>query len=356
MSGERSTPGCTNFRPERSGRVAAAIALACVALLTIPVAARAGEDVRSEALKTYIHGITDEIAQSRIGPEGVPALIELLADPAFPRRDNVVAYLGWLGEANAADALLEYLRRPPADLTVPEEDRAILLAPQSLGQIAGRGHRRALAALLAMTAEGSNGGLLAVAAAKGPRPSALRDDLLEMAMRGLAFSGAPEAQQRLQDLANGLVRPRPAGEGRDLRPSAERALGLMDGVEAAPSGQLPSASLGATQAPEAAAASARTSEPTPLDFDSNHSDVQRSLLTYANHPAVTNPMDNSRLDTILADFSLRQGKADFAEDVACCAGLARSGNAQTVGSLNDGLDVIDDNTSWCRSSTTRWPG
>lgn len=345
MSQERSSVPCRNSCQRRGGLVAAVVGTLCVAVLMMPVIARAdGKDVRSEALKTYIHGITDEIAHSLIGPEGVPALIELLADPTFPRRDNVVAYLGWLGDEAAADALLSYLRRPGVDLAVPAEDRAILLAPQSLGQIAGRGHRRALAALLDMTAEGANGGLLAVAAARGLRPSALRDDLLEAAMRGLAYSGSPEAQQRLQDLANGRVRPRSVGEGRDLRPSAESALDRMGGVTPAGAGQLASAVVGGDVAATAPAAPASPEDPILFDFDSNHTDVQKSLLTYANHPAVSNKMNNNRLDKILADFSLRQGKADFDEDVACCAGVGRSGSAQSFGSVNDGLDTIDNAT------------
>jgi len=349
MSQETSTClPCRHSKPSHSLAGVWIVVALCVAVLAMPVMAQpTGEDVRSEALKTYIHGITDEIAQSRIGPRGVPALLELLRDPAFPRRDNVVAHLGWLGEAGAADALLAYLRRPPADVTLPEEDRALLLAPQSLGQIAGRGHRRALSALLDMTADASNGGLLAAAAAHGSRPSALRDDLLEMALRGLALSGTDEARQRLQALANGHVRPTARGQGRDLRQAADRALGLMDGAGSGTAAAGPSGSPvdgvdeAFTPAPLTSGAS------TPFEeqaFDSSHSNVQQSLLTYANHPAVTNPMTDSRLDTILDDFSLRQGKADFAEDVACCAGVARSGSAETFGSLSDGLDMIDDNT------------
>src|SRR5262245_15186520 len=58
-----------------------------VALLTIgppivaqPLAAQRGslEAVRAQALHTYYHGITAEIATQRIGVEGVPALLQLL--------------------------------------------------------------------------------------------------------------------------------------------------------------------------------------------------------------------------------------------------------------------------------------
>ena len=81
----------------------------------------------------------------------------------------------------------------------------------------------------------------------------------------------------------------------------------------------------------------------------NEVDVVRSLL-------LVNPVVGASMSVKWAagghitgsplpvDFSLRQGKADFAEDVACCAGLARSGSALNFGSSGDGLDSIDDNT------------
>ena len=97
------------------------------------------ESVRSQALYTYYHGITAELARERIGVEGVPALLRLLADPTFPRRDNVVAFLGYLGGGETTDGLLRFLSSPPVSLAVPEEDRALLLSPQSLGHIASRG-------------------------------------------------------------------------------------------------------------------------------------------------------------------------------------------------------------------------
>ena len=76
-------------------------------------------------------------------------------------------------------------------------------------------------------------------------------------------------------------------------------------------------------------------------LDPNHAGVNDSRITYANHVAVTNPMTDSQLDDRLASVSLRMGKSDFASDVACCAGISRSGIANTFGSIGDGLDIID---------------
>src|SRR5206468_11612722 len=130
------------------------------------------------SLATYIHGMTEEIARAEIGTEGLPVVRRLLAQRDFPRRDNLAAFLDVLGGAEDRDALLALLRTPPASAAIPEEERALLLAPQALGRMAGRGDRGALGALLAMTAHHSQGGLLRRTAAAAPSPASFRDDLL----------------------------------------------------------------------------------------------------------------------------------------------------------------------------------
>jgi hypothetical protein len=97
------------------------------------------ERVRQAALVTHIHGITQEIAEREIGPEGVPVLLELLRDPDFPRRDNVVAFLVYLAPDGKAPALVDFLENPPGDRSRPEEYRATLMVPEALGRIAARG-------------------------------------------------------------------------------------------------------------------------------------------------------------------------------------------------------------------------
>jgi len=95
--------------------------------------------VRQAALYTYVHGMTQEIADREVGPEGVPYLVELLRDPEFPRRDNVVAFLIFLGYDSESQKLADLFYDPPADVNTPEEYRARLMVPQALGSIAGRG-------------------------------------------------------------------------------------------------------------------------------------------------------------------------------------------------------------------------
>src|SRR5688500_5964664 len=162
-----------------------------------------------------------EIAEREVGAAGVPALLALLGDPSFPRRDNVVAFLAYLGDDSATDALLGHLRRPPASVHVPVEDRSLLLTPHALGHLAARGHGRAHQALLDMTAHGGNGGVLADTAARSWQPAALRDDLLESAIAALADAGTPAAAKRLEEIA--AARVVPAYDGSDLRAVARTA-------------------------------------------------------------------------------------------------------------------------------------
>ena len=76
-------------------------------------------------------------------------------------------------------------------------------------------------------------------------------------------------------------------------------------------------------------------------FDNTHTTAKKAPLSYANHPAVPNPMTNVQFDNVMKAASLHLGRADFSADVACCAGMQRTGNAGVVGTLTDGLDSID---------------
>lgn len=308
-----------------------------VLLATAPLARADDAKVRAAAMRTYIHGMTSDIAASEVGPEGVPALLELLSDPDFPRRDNVVAFLGFLGGDEATDGLLALLAHPPANVHRPAEDRSLLHAPQALGQVASRGGSRALSALLDMTADGSAGGALADAASYGSHPAALRDDLFEAALRGLAWSGSPVSRARLDEIAEG--RGGPASE-RNLAPAAGRAIGLFHALHGPPT-SAPGRPVGPSPSSGA-----------PLDGDSGavapaldpESMVHDTGLDYANHVNVTSPMTDARLDELLAEGSLRVGTQGFSSDVSCCVTFSRLGSAQLFGTYSDGLDVIENST------------
>jgi len=285
--------------------------------------------VRAAAEATYIHGMTEEIALAEVGPEGLPVLRQLLGAPDFPRRDNVVAFMAFLGGAPETDELIRFLESPPASLEIPEEDRAFVLTPQVLGQIAFHGDRGALGTLLKMTDPGSADGLLTRAASHGRDPDRLRTDLLEAAMRGLAFSGAPEAVARLENLGRAAAP--------HARSAAGRALDLYEVLregEASRDGNLDGA-------PGSAQSDIGTDN-ADWGFLDSQSVVHDTGLTYANHVALTDPMTDVRLDEVLGMASLRAGRGDDPDDVACCITVSRSGSARQFGTMNDGLDVIDD--------------
>lgn len=281
--------------------------------------------VRRASLETYVHGMTDAIARREVGAQGVPELLALLGDPTFPRRDNVVAFLAYLGGPEATPALLSLLEAPPAPPEDPAEDRALLVAPEALGRIAGRGDPAALAALMAMTAHDHRGGALDAAARRGAYPLAMRDDLIEASLRGLAVSGTQEARTRLEAVARRAVVPAP--DGHLLDAAAERELRL----HAAP-------------ADGSSLTSATTESFAAASVDDAATRSHASGLTYANHVSVPTPVSDTYVDAILDKASRRAATGDFAEDVACCIRLQRSGAGKTFGAAGDGLDVIDDGT------------
>ncbi len=149
--------------------------------------------VREAMLRVYVHGADDSLARQVLSLEDLPALRALLKEPDFPRRDNIVAFLAHLDSGSSSQDLLDFLTDPPAPIEIPEEDRALLLAPQALGRIAARGDRVVLDLLLGMSDPRTSSSALSRAAAHSHEPDSYHADLLEMAFRGLAFSRDPPA-------------------------------------------------------------------------------------------------------------------------------------------------------------------
>jgi hypothetical protein len=300
------------------------------------------------ALETYVHGVTAEIAAERVGAAGVPVLHQLLSDPSFPRRDNVVAFLTYLGDNDSARALHGFLRNPPASPQRPEEDRALLLAPHALGEIAARGYSMALRVLLVSTRNGAKGGVLNAAATRPGAPPSMRDDLLEMAVRGLGKSKRKAAGERLRAIADGRAVPAPGG--RRLGKTARAA--LADIAAARSRSQRPdSTPHDRRQRPKPAAAPALGLDAHPHDLpaagggaDVDNVMMHDSGLDYVNHAGHNNPMTNAHLDLILADATVRFGRADYGSDISCCVRFHREGTGGTFGAPGDGLDIVDTDT------------
>ena len=306
-------------------------------------------------MRLYIHGVTEELAHQILEPDDIPLLESLLMEPGFPRRDNVMAFLAQIDRGSeSARAILAFLAEPPQDPSIPEEDRALLAAPQVLGFIASRGDQVAFDALMTMTADRGErrDEILSRAAARADDPPSYRADLLEMALRGLAYAGSHRALGRLRDIERGTI---DLGTNRSLAPAARRALDLFHErarpsrpAAAAPTPQGTSVPGAGSAQQTGGSSSGRSADALP-PASPGDSDILDSMprahelaITYANHVDHNDPMTNARLDQVLRGSSLRAGRLDYAEDVSCCISLERSGAALTWGAPGDGLDIIDD--------------
>jgi hypothetical protein len=255
--------------------------------------------VRNAVDQVYFHGINEEIAIREVGPEGLPALLEMLADPDCERRDNVVAFLTYLGGDQAVPGLMRLIEFPPADPDRPEEDRSLLLAPGALGRIAARGSVAALGALRRITDAQTGAGPVGRAVDRGAYRPAIGRDIVERSLAGLA-----SVEPRIEEQP-------PAGEGSTL--SEIGHVGEGGGPSNDPAVQLIDTYLRGHHAG----------------------------LTYANHVDTPNPMNDATLDQALASASATAGIENFSDDLACCITVGRSGTAMTFGSPDDGLDVVD---------------
>lgn len=269
------------------------------------------ERVHRAALVTYIHGMTEEIARSEVREEGLPALHALLRDPAFPRRDNVVAFLAYLGDASSVRPLLDLLASPPASLAAPAEERAVLLVPEALGRMAGRGNQEALQALLGWTDPRADARTSKSLRGIGPR---LEKGVREEAVRALAFTGSATARRRLRSLAANTSAPVAARTLRLYDQLREKRVPVGPGESRQPS----------------------SIDPAPR--------FQSAALTWTNHVSVTSIMLPGYLDYVAADAIRRIGTSDYPGDSACCFTVHREGEGGTFGDYEDSLAWIDDET------------
>jgi hypothetical protein len=308
--------------------VAGLCLLLAVVVAPADTPAPADATLREAAGGIYVHGMSHEIAVSKIGEAGVPDLLRLLWEPGFEHRDNVVAFLGFLGGEETVDELLRFLSEQPFPLAEPAEDRALLLIPEMLGRLASRGAwATAVPALLELT----------------ENETETRRDLVEMAIRGLMFSGRPEARARLVDLAERRISPL---DEFDQVPTARACLEWMDAtVEQGAASQTTTGRAAAPVFAEGAFSQTieteAPSDPAPTVFDQSPTAHQLSI-DYANHAALSpaQRMTDGRLDDVFHEATHLIGEMDFAEDLICCATLSRAGMGGTFGQPGDGLDII----------------
>ena len=189
-----------------------------------------------------------------------------------------------------------------------------------------------------MTAGVAAGSPLARAAARGPRPAALHDDLLEMALRVLAHANDARATARLRSIERGALRP--AVSGRDLRSAAGSALDLLETLDGRSSpDRSPGARIdGADPTPDqaedrsGAEAGARVGRSLVRRRRRRHPCQRRPVPPHLRQPSRRHhPMTGRLARRDPGQCVARMGRTDFAGDVACCAGFARSGDAKSFG-------------------------
>ncbi|ANM30776.1 hypothetical protein ABI59_16120 [Acidobacteria bacterium Mor1] len=306
----------------------------------------------------YIHGVDDGFAarmREKLGPRMAPVLRELLHDPQFPHRDQIVAFLAYQPGIDITGDMLALLAEPRGPWSVPEEERAMIMAPWALGNAARLGNERAERALLDLTDPELGPGQMRGAVLQSSDPRRATQVLFDAALSGLAYAGSDLARDTLIDYAQDRMHF--PGTGASASPAAMTALELMDDVTAwyggTPRSGASAASDGNDPAPTAGNGSDEAGHLDVLPGDEGGVSIDAfdtqsretdNALTYSNHVNVASPMGNSRLDQVLDDANLRAGRADSGSDVACCITLSRQGNANSWGSPTDGLDVITNNS------------
>jgi HEAT repeat protein len=178
----------------------------------------------------HFNGIDYSLAHA-LGPEAVPYLLELLADPG--EREfwvNIIVTLGFIEDPAALPALVTFLEGAAGEVDI-YTFRALLSVKYAIGCIAGAGDSPALQYLLgwaddpdsppvAWSYQNKNG----------------RELLYERSLMALAVSGRPEAKARLTQLKQSLqARINQSGASAPRDQAREQVLdtafGLMDRIE-----------------------------------------------------------------------------------------------------------------------------
>lgn len=159
-------------------------------------------DIKEFVHQIFIHGVPYEEAV-KYGPEVVPTLLAMLADPADEQQwPNIVVVLGMLGDDRAVDPMIAFIGKDAEGALSDAHYRAKTNAVMSMGYLINKtGNAKALAYLKESVdtkawAERKVGWTSPYHAATSERD--LR--LTKMAILGLALSGHPAAAETLRSL------------------------------------------------------------------------------------------------------------------------------------------------------------
>jgi uncharacterized repeat protein (TIGR01451 family) len=301
--------------PETAGRLQSAPARADIVSAADlgfigPAAPLTAEEVLPFVKTLHIHGIPYEPAR-QFGPEAVPLLLKLLADPAEALyTTNVVVTLGFIGHPSARQPLLDYLTQTRGQVSL-DQFRALRAVPFALSQLAHQGDGFALAFLIQASEQRYWQDQPLPWTFNGQPPA---QELYQQTLLGLGLSGLPQAQTRLQEIA---------GRG-NLSAQAEHEVlqqalalnqqvqqqGMAPVVSPDPNTIVPSQSQRQALGPQAA------------DTNAN-SHLQ--TFTIARYTSLSTPT-NAQVDTFLTEASRIMQTIDSGSDVGCCVALQRNGS------------------------------
>jgi uncharacterized repeat protein (TIGR01451 family) len=284
-----------------------------------PAALPAPQEVISFVQTVHIHGIPYEPAR-QFGPEAGPILLDLLADPANELyATNIVVILGFLGQPQARQPLLDYLSQTQGEVSLAQF-RGLKSVPFALAQLAHQGDVAALEFLL-RASEPDYWNSQTLPWTYNSQTQAA--ELYQQTLLALGVSGLPQAQTRLAEITSQS----------NLSAQAEndvlqQALALNQQVQQ--EGMAPVVSPDPNTPP---------TEPLPglLDPQANDTNpnTHRHSFTIARHVNILFSPTDTDIDNFLYEASRIMQTADSAGDISCCVRLWRNGPSTTY-AVTDG--------------------
>ena len=280
-----------------------------------PAAPPQPEEVIPFVKELYFHGVPYDAAR-QFGPEAVPLLLDLLADPANELyATNIVVTLGFIGHPTARPGLLDYLTQTSGEVSLAQF-RGLRSVPYALAHLAHQGDAESLVFLLAASDPAYW--------ANNPLPWSYQSqsqaaELYQQTLLALGVSGLPQAQARLTELAAQGNLSTQAGDD-----TLQQALALHQRVRQEGMAPVVSPDPNLPAPPELQDS---------LEAQAPDSNSVGHLQTFVvgRHTAMGSVPSNAQVDALLLRASEIMQTADSSADIACCVALQRNG---PVGTFN----------------------
>jgi uncharacterized repeat protein (TIGR01451 family) len=284
-----------------------------------PAALPTAADVIPFVKTLYIHGVPYDLAR-QFGPDAVPLLLDLLADPENELfATNIVVTLGFIGQPSARQPLLDYLTQTQGEVSL-NQFRGLTSVPYALSQLAHQGDVASLTFLLEAAESNywTNHPLSWSYNGQSPTP-----ELDQQTLLGLGVSGLPQALTRLQELAGRM--PLAAQADNEV---LQQALALNEQVHQEGMAPVVNPDPNTLVPPE----NLRSALESQANDTNSNSHLQ--TFTIARHVNMSSPPSNAQVDLFLAEASQIMQTADSPTDISCCISLQRSGSIATFAQTN----------------------